>query len=180
MMQPEQLLPDATRTRAPHFVPGSQTPVTVSTEIAHEIHHALIPGELAWYTVEGAHGAIEMQLDCRDVEQMRYGDALALLLKMIRELEQAGARLIVAEYPDSEELVTYARLLREAGFEIEATVSDAIADGVGLHFAVKRLRAVSGFRLPVSGNSTLQEMQLPVTSNRQPATDHRQTSSPSA
>jgi hypothetical protein len=138
-MQPEQLLPDATRTRAPHFVPGSQTPVTASEEIALEIHHALIPGALAWYTIEGAPGAVEMQLDCEDVEQMRYGDALALLLKTIRELKQAGGRLIVAEYPDSEELVTYARLLREAGFEIEATVHDAIADGIGLHFAVKRL-----------------------------------------
>jgi ABC-type transporter Mla MlaB component len=139
LMQPEQLHPDATRIRAPHFVSGSQTPVTPSEEIALEIHHAVIPGELAWYAIEGAPGAVEMQLDCQDVQQLRYGDALALLLQTIRELKQAGARLIVAEYPDSEELVTYARLLREAGFEIEATVSDAIADGVGLHFAVKRL-----------------------------------------
>ena len=129
----------AVRSTQQPFVPGPQPAAGISTEIAHEIHHALIPGELAWYTVEGAHGAVEMQLDCDDVQQMRYGDALALLQKTIRELEQAGARLIVAEYPDSEELVTYARLLREAGFEIEATVPDAIADGVGLHFAVRRL-----------------------------------------
>jgi hypothetical protein len=128
-------------------MPGPQTAVPLSEEIALEIQHALIPGELAWFTVEGAHGTVEMQLDCQDVQQMRYGDALALLQKTIRELKHAGARLIVAEYPDSEELVTYARLLREAGFEIEATVADAIADGVGLHFAVRRLQPITVNRL---------------------------------
>lgn len=173
-MQSEQILVETSRTpRAPQFVSGSQPSPAVSEEIALEMQHALIPGELGWYTVEGAHGAIEMQLDCNDVQQMRYGDALALLLKTIRELEQAGTRLILAEYPDSEELTTYARLLREAGFEIEATVPDAIADGVALHFAVRRLRAVTGSRLPVSGNSGLQERRLPVP-------DHCQSSSPSA
>lgn len=144
-MQSEQILIETSRTqRAPHFISGSQPAAAVSEEIVLEMQQAVIPGELSWYTVEGAHGAIEMQLDCNDVQQMRYGDAFALLLKTIRELEHAGARLILAEYPDSEETATYARLLREAGFEIEATVPDAIADGVGLQFAVKRLRMVTG------------------------------------
>lgn len=183
-MQSEHILTETSRApRAPHFVPGSQTPATVSDEIAHEIHHALIPGELAWYTVEGANGAVEMQLDCDDVQQMRYGDALVLLLKTIRQLEQAGARLIVAEYPDSEELVTYARLLREAGFEIEATVSDAIADGIGLHFAVRRLtqQRYSEPRV-VSHQPSIASSQLATVScgPQLLATDNCQTSSPSA
>jgi hypothetical protein len=133
---------DSTRVRAPQFVPASPTSTAVSHDIALEIHDAVIPGELACYAIESAPGAVDLQLssDCRPI---RYDAALLELLRIGAEMKRAGVRLIVAEYPDCEELATYARLLREAGFEIEAAVPDAIADGIALQLAVKRLRPLT-------------------------------------
>jgi hypothetical protein len=57
----------------------------------------------------------------------------------IAALRHAGARMIVAEFPDTRDFQAFATLLASRAFTDEARVPDYFADGVALRIAMLRL-----------------------------------------
>lgn len=62
-----------------------------------------------------------------------------LLDGAIAELRRAGARLVVAEFPDRSDYEPFAALLASRSFRSETLVPDYFADGVGMRVATLRL-----------------------------------------
>lgn len=61
-----------------------------------------------------------------------------LLNEAIAALRREGARLVVAEFPDSGDYEAFAALLAGRDFRDETLVPDYFADGIGLRIAALR------------------------------------------
>jgi hypothetical protein len=93
---------------------------------------ATVSGVVLFRFVAGAVHAGE--IEC--VAATEPDTARALLDAATAHLQDGGARIIVAEYPGSEDWEAYARLLATAGFVVQATVGDYFSEGVALTIAV--------------------------------------------
>jgi ribosomal protein S18 acetylase RimI-like enzyme len=67
-------------------------------------------------------------------DSRRHGIARMLIDAFVADLARRGARCVLVEFPDAEELAVGRTLLQHCGFAEESRVPDYFRDGIGLCF----------------------------------------------
>jgi ribosomal protein S18 acetylase RimI-like enzyme len=86
-------------------------------------------GELA-----GTNGAAKMHGMAVAPDSRRHGIARVLIDTFVADLTQHGARFVLVEFPDAEEMAVGRTLLEHCRFHEESRVPDYFRDGIALCF----------------------------------------------
>jgi ribosomal protein S18 acetylase RimI-like enzyme len=93
-----------------------------------------ILGVVIYGEVAGTHGAGKMHGMAVAADSRRHGIASALIEVFVGDLARRGARFVMVEFPDAEELAVGRTLLQHCTFKEESGVEDYFRDGIGLCF----------------------------------------------
>jgi ribosomal protein S18 acetylase RimI-like enzyme len=84
--------------------------------------------------VAGAVGAGKMHGMAVTADARRHGIARTLIDAFVADLATRGARFVLVEFPEAEELAVGRTLLQHCRFYEESRVPDYFRDGIGLCF----------------------------------------------
>ncbi len=93
-----------------------------------------VVGVAVFGLVAGAEGAGKMYGMAVAPEAQRQGVARALIEAFVAELARRGARFVLVEFPDAQELAGGRTLLQHAKFAEESRVLNYFRDGIALVF----------------------------------------------
>jgi len=98
------------------------------------VSDGLLVGVAVFGLVAGAEGAAKMHGMAVAPDAQRHGIARALIEAFVDELQRRGARFVLVEFPDAQELASGRTLLQHAKFVEESRVKDYFRDGIALVF----------------------------------------------
>jgi ribosomal protein S18 acetylase RimI-like enzyme len=109
---------------------------TTPTETAGivAVADAQIVGVAVYGHVAGTTGAAKMHAMAVAPDSRRHGVARELIDTFVADLAARGARFVLVEFPDAEELAVGRTLLEHCDFEEESRVPDYFRDGIALCF----------------------------------------------
>jgi ribosomal protein S18 acetylase RimI-like enzyme len=93
-----------------------------------------IIGVALYGEVAGAHGAGKMHGMAVAADARRHGIARMLIDAFVADLTRRGARFVLVEFPEADELAVGRTLLQDCQFHEESRVADYFRDGIGLCF----------------------------------------------
>jgi ribosomal protein S18 acetylase RimI-like enzyme len=100
--------------------------------VASEADH--IVGVAVYGELAGTRGAAKMHAMAVAPDARRHGMARLLIDTFVADLGQRGARFVLVEFPDAEEMVVGRSLLEHCRFREESRVPDYFRDGIALCF----------------------------------------------